>query len=69
MSIIERIPIPDSVWFEQHPGQRFRYRAPNKDEWGIIAPFHPGAMIEVEQLAKGIRVKRSYVVLPSGGAR
>ena len=62
----------DARWFGEHPGERFRYRPllPGEvsddalAEWLDDLPAGGELLLEVEQLAPGIRVKRPYMVLP-----
>lgn len=67
---VEAISRADAAWFRHHPGEDVRYRPAGDREWPMLdrcpVPW-PGAsavlMVEVTQLAPGVRTRRPYWVL------
>lgn len=67
---VEALSRADAAWFRRHPGEDVRYRPAGDREWPMLdrcpVPW-PGAsavlMVEVTQLAPGVRTRRPYWVL------
>ena len=79
--IRDRVSELDKQWFAEHPGERVRYREYIPGEMGLpdvqvfenrdkIRRINPDVrlveMVEVEQLAPGIRRRRPYIVIEPG---
>ena len=63
----------DREWFEQHPGEKFRYRDALLGEWPMeVYLARPTASsqlcVEVEQMSPGMRFRRSYWVYSNSPA-